>query len=143
VLAAALVAVGIVVYLLPEAKSHPVAWRDLSGDVGPLPITHSERRLFRESEQLARYLRSVGAKSGPPKVDFSSRQLLLLSPGPRSSSGYAVDVLSVTEKDGKITVKVRERTPTLSDHVQPSVTYPYALLSLPAGADVYVDWIGR
>jgi len=111
--------------------------------VGPLTISGSERRLFRDRGQLARYLRSAGARSRPPAIDFSNRQLLLVSAGPRSSSGYAVDVLSVTEKDDQITLKVRERSPTLAERVIPHVTYPYRLLSLPAGEDVYVDWIGR
>ena len=78
-----------------------------------------------------------------PKVDFSSRQLLLLTTGPRSSSGYAIDVLGATEEDGKITVDVRERTPGLSERVDPHVTYPYRLISLPADHDVFVNWVGR
>ena len=78
-----------------------------------------------------------------PKVDFSTRQLLLSKPGPRSSSGYAIDVLGATEKEGGITVKVRERAPGLGEHVEPHVTYPYRLISLPAGKDVFVDWTGR
>jgi hypothetical protein len=54
-----------------------------------------------------------------------------------------VEVLSVTERDGKVTVKIRERTPKLSDRVEARVTYPYRLISLPADKDVYVDWVGR
>jgi hypothetical protein len=42
-----------------------------------------------------------------------------------------------------VTVTVRERTPGLSEQVEPRVTFPYRLLSLPAGRDVYVDWRGR
>jgi hypothetical protein len=49
----------------------------------------------------------------------------------------------VTENDDGITVKVREKTPTLADHVEAEVTYPYRLLSLPAGKAVLVDWVGR
>ena len=117
-----------------------VAWRALS--VGRLQISFQERRLFRDRGQLARYLALAGG-TRTPKVDFASRQLLLLTTGARSSSGYAIDVLGATEQDGKITVKVRERTPGLADHVDPHVTYPYKLISLPAGKNVFVDWIGR
>jgi hypothetical protein len=49
----------------------------------------------------------------------------------------------VTENDDGITVEVRERTPTLADHVEAEVTYPYRMLSLPAGKPVFVDWAGR
>jgi hypothetical protein len=138
-----LAALLLAVVLLPEGKSQPVGWSDLSAQVGPLRTADSVRRLFRTREQLVRYLRQAGTERGAPAVDFSTRQVLLVAPGPRSSTGYSVEVLSVTERDGKITVKIRERTPKLSDRVEARVTYPYRLLSLPAGKDVFVDWIGR
>jgi hypothetical protein len=131
------------VSLLPEGESRPVAWRDLTTQVGPLTITDRENRLFRDREQLTRYLARARARGRPPQIDFSRRQLLLVSPGPRSSTGYDVEVLSVSERDGEITVRVREQTPALEDRVEARVTHPYRLLSLSAGRDVAVDWIGR
>jgi hypothetical protein len=139
----AFAAVLLAVSVLPEGKSRPVAWRDLAGEIGPLTIADSERRLFREREALDRYLARAGARGATPPVDFSRRQLLLVAPGPRSSTGYAVEVLSVSERDGEINVRVRERTPTPQDRVEARVTHPYRLLSLPAGRDVTVDWLGR
>jgi hypothetical protein len=129
--------------LLPNEQGHEVAWRDLSAQVGPLRINGSQHPLFRERSRLTRYLRQAGAHRPAPAIDFSRRQLLLISPGPRSSTGYAVEVLGVRERDGKITVRVRERAPSLGEPVEARVTYPYRLLSLPAGDDVYVDWVGR
>jgi hypothetical protein len=99
----------------------------------------STKRLF---QTRAQYQQFFGVSAHAP-VDFSSKQLLLVAPGPRSSTGYSVKVLSVTENDDGITVKVREKTPRLADHVEAFVTYPYRLLSLPAGKAVYVDWAGR
>lgn len=136
-----LAVVALAAFLVPESKkSRPVAWRTLP--VGRLQISFQERRLFRDHGQLARYLALAGG-TRTPNVDFASRQLLLLTTGARSSSGYAIDVLGATEKDGRITVEVRERTPGLADRVNPHVTYPYKLISLPAGKSVFVDWIGR
>ena len=136
-----LAAVALVAFLVPGSEeSRPVAWRALP--VGRLQISFQERRLFRHRGELARYLALAGG-TRTPKVDFESRQLLLLTTGARSSSGYAIDVLGATERDGKITVKVRERTPRVTDHVDPHVTYPYRLISLPAGKPVFVDWVGR
>ena len=129
----------LVVLLVPHGNSHPVAWRDVSAQVAPVLTSDLTKRLFRTRAQFAEFFGS--GKQSP--VDFSSRQLLLVSPGPRSSTGYSVRILTVTERDDAITVKVRERTPTLADHVEPRVTYPYRLLSLPAGKAVYVDWAGR
>ena len=129
----------LVVVLVPDRKSRPVDWRDVSAPVGPVLTSDLTRRLFRTQEQFKGFFGS-GASS---PVDFSKRQLLLVAPGPRSSTGYSVQILSVTERNGSIAVKVRERTPALVDHVEARVTYPYRLLSLPAGKAVYVDWAGR
>ena len=101
-----------------------------------------ERRLFREQEQLDRYLARAQARERPT-VDFSKRQLLLVSTGPRSSTGYSIEILGVEERDGEVTVRVREASPGLDDRVEARVTYPYRLLSLPAGREVSVDWLGR
>jgi hypothetical protein len=127
---------------LPEENGKPVAWRDLSGQAGPLAISGLERRLFRDQGHLDRYLAQARARMRP-RVDFSNRQVLLVSTGPRSSTGYAIDVLAVEERDGKITVRAREDSPGLADPVEARVTYPYRLLSLPAGEEVSVDWLGR
>ena len=131
------------VSLLPAEKSRPLAWRDLTTQVGPLTIADRENRLFRNREDFDRYLAQARARGRPPQIEFAQRQLLLVSPGPRSSTGYEVEVLSVSERDGEITVGVREQTPTLQDRVEARVTHPYRLLSLPAGRDVAVDWLRR
>ena len=129
--------------LLPEQKSRPAAWRDLTEQIGPLTITERERRLFRNREEFDRYLVQTRARSAAPRIDFSRRQLLLVAPGPRSSTGYEVEVLSVGERGEEIAVRVREQTPAPEDRVEARDTHPYRLLSLPAGPDVAVDWIGR
>jgi hypothetical protein len=118
-----------------------VAWGDLTEDVGPLTITRETRRAFREPGPLAEYLTAAGGR--PPSVDFERQQLLLVSPGPRSSTGHSMEVLDARERDGTVTVTVREHTPELGERVEPRVTFPFLLLSLPAGSDVYVDWLGR
>jgi hypothetical protein len=138
----ALAGVLLAVRLLPEGESEPVAWRDLSTQVGPLSIGGLERRLFRDQEELNRYLAAARARR-TPTVDFSKRQLLLVSTGPRSSTGYSIEVLGAEERDGKITVRVRELSPGQDERVEARVTHPYRLLSLPAGRDVVVDWLGR
>jgi hypothetical protein len=138
----ALSAILLAVRLLPEGESHAIAWRDLSPQVGPLTIRRSDARVFRERSKMEKYL--SGAHHGPvPPVDFSTQQLLLVTPGPRSSTGYSVQVLSVRARGGTITVRIRERSPGLGDEVKARVTYPYRMISLPAGKDVYVDWVGR
>jgi hypothetical protein len=118
-----------------------VAWTDLSAKAGPLTITRETKRVFRERRPLAQYLTAAGGRA--PIIDFERRQLLLVSPGPRSSTGFTLEVLGVRERNGEVTVTVRERTPELGERVEPRVTFAFRLLSLPAGRDVYVDWRGR
>jgi hypothetical protein len=139
----ALAATLLTVRLLPEGEGQAVAWRDLSPQVGPLTIVRSEHRVFRKRSELESYLRRARAQRPAPAVDFSTRQLLIVSPGPRSSTGYSVEVLSARKLGERITVRVREGSPRLGADVRPRVTYPYRLISLPAGRDVYVDWVGR
>ncbi|MEP6908856.1 MAG: protease complex subunit PrcB family protein [Actinomycetota bacterium] len=129
--------------LLPEGKGRAVSWQDLTKQTGPLVILRSDHRLFRSQEGLARFLKGARASGSAPGVDFSTHELLFVSVGPRSSTGYSVQVLSARDDGGTINVRVSERTPGLNEHVEPHVTYPYRLLSLPAGQDVYVDWLGR
>ena len=129
--------------MLPEERGDTVAWRDLSAQVGPLEIDTSQHPLFRERSKLTHYLQRARARRSAPRVDFSRQQLLLVSPGPRSSTGYEVEIVSIREQGGKIEVRIRERAPRLGEPVEARVTHPYRLLSLPADHDVYVDWIGR
>ena len=135
--------IALVVYgLWPAEKGRPVSWVDLAPQVGSLQLTRERRQLFRSRSELTRSLRSLGAERRPT-VDFQQRQVLLLSPGPRSSTDYALRVEDVRDQGGRIVVTVRERTPELGERVAARVTFPYRLLSLPAGKDVYVDWKGR
>ena len=139
----ALSALLIGVRFLPAGKGQPVSWQDLSSQVGRLVILREEHRLFRSRAGLVRFLKEAKATHPAPAVDLSSQELLLVAPGPRSSTGYSVEIVSAREQGGKITVRVREQSPRVGENVQPRVTYPYRLISLPAGKDVYVDWLGR
>lgn len=129
----------VAVLLVSHDKRRPVEWRDVSTRVGPVLTPDLTERLFRSRAQFGEFF---GSDAETP-VDLSTRQLLLVSPGPRSSTGYSVQILSVTERGDTVAVKVHERTPTLAEHVEARVTYPYRLLSLPAGKPVSVDWEGR
>ena len=69
---------------------------------------------------------------------------IVISPGPRSSTGYSVRVLSVVEERRRIVVRVREETPTLQARVEPRVTYPYRVILIDdTHKRVVVRWQGR
>jgi hypothetical protein len=68
----------------------------------------------------------------------------LVAAGPRSSSGYALEIVRVEEESGRIVVVIRERTPSLGDPVQARVTYPFRLIALPrSDKPVKLKWLGR
>jgi protease stability complex PrcB-like protein len=140
---AAFVLVLTVQAVWPEGKGEPVAWADLSTAVGPLPLTRETKRVFRSEAQLASSLARLESSGRAPRVDFTRRQLLLVSPGPRSSTGYGVEIVRVRRHGDRIDVVVRERAPSLGTQVNAGVNSPYRLLSLPRNGDVYVDWRGR
>ncbi len=79
-----------------------------------------------------------------PPIDFTHREAYLVAVGPRSSTGYELDILRVTDTGSRIVVTVHERTPSLGDPVRVRVTYPYRLITLPrSDKPVRLKWPGR
>ena len=72
------------------------------------------------------------------------REYVLVSPGPRSSTGYGVEIVRIVEQRRRILLEVRERTPSLGQRVVARVTYPYRLIEIPrTRKHVAVDWLGH
>ena len=111
----------------------PLAWRDLSARVGPLRFPRATFRVFLHREKLVSYLDAVmpGAAPAAPPIDFAHRKAVLIAAGPRSSTGYVLDVERVVEERSRVVVVARERTPSLGDRVRSRVTYPFRLITIP------------
>jgi PrcB C-terminal len=79
-----------------------------------------------------------------PPIDFAQREAYLVAAGPRSSTGYRLDIVRVVDTGPRIVVTVHERTPSLGDPVKARVTYPYRLITLPrSDKAVKLKWPGR
>ena len=79
-----------------------------------------------------------------PPVDFGRDEVVVISLGPRSSTGYSLRVKRVVERRRGIYIYLRERTPWLRDPVDPRVTYPYRALTIARSSKpVYVKLQGR
>jgi len=79
-----------------------------------------------------------------PSIDFTRQEIYLVAAGPRSSTGYELEVVRVQDEGGHIVVVVHERTPSLGDPVRARVTYPFVLISLPRSEEpVKLKWPGR
>ena len=119
--------------------THALHWRDLTAAVGPLQFAKPAKKVFTGRSSLAAYL---GRRA--PAIDFGRREAVLVAVGPRSSTGYALRIVRVTERRGSILVVARERTPSLGDPVRARVTYPYRLIALPkSDKPVHLELEGR
>lgn len=133
-------------YVWGHGGSRPLAWHDLTRQLGPAEFPRPAGRVFGSAQELRRYLIAAmpGRTPALPQIDFRRREAVLLATGPRSSTGYAVEVESVSEERRRVVVHVRERTPILGDPVAPRVTYPYRLITLPRrNKPVELIWEGR
>jgi hypothetical protein len=123
----------------------PVAWRDLTGSLERPAFPRQVVRVLETRAELEEFLREAmpGREPGAPAIDFDRWTAVLVTPGPRSSTGYGVDVASIVRERGGIHVVVEERAPRLGDQVEARVTFPYRLLLVPAGERVRVEWRNR
>jgi hypothetical protein len=109
-------------------------------------LTRAAGATFESPGDLAAYLRTAAPGTTPPapKIDWARDEAVLIASGARSSTGYALHVLSVTDHGGRVVVAVREETPTLNEPVTARLTYPRRLIVLRRpGKRVSVRWQGR
>jgi len=143
---ALLVAVGVIWTQVVQGGSKRLAWQDVTAQMPDVLWPKSVTRSFWKRRQVVRYLARTFPE-GPPKVppfDFARRRLILVASGPRSSTGYRVEILRITERRSTIDVLAREATPAIGDHTTPRLTSPYRLITIPSTSKrVYVQWQGR
>ena len=129
-----------------EDGSRSVAWTDVTGLMGPALWPKSVSRSFWKEEQLVRFIDRTFPEGAPkaPQFDFARRRLILVSAGPRSSTGYGVRIVRITERRSTIDVLAKETTPSLDHPGVPRLTSPYRMITIPATSKrVYVQWQGR
>jgi hypothetical protein len=114
--------------------------------VGPLEFTRITRGLFESRAALLEVLRrnNPGRRLRLPSIDFARRAAYLVATGPRSSTGYRLDITGVRDEGDRIVVVVHERTPSLGDPIRARVTYPFRLIVLTRPTKpVKLKWPGR
>lgn len=146
---AVLVAIGVGVLwtqVIQNDGSKRLTWTDVTGQLGTVLWPKSVTRSFTRKRQVVHYFDRTFPQGSPPlpKVDFLHRKLVLVAAGPRSSTGYGVKIVSVTERRSDVRVVAREITPTTGSHVTVKLTSPYRLFTIPSTwKRVYVQWQGR
>jgi hypothetical protein len=96
----------------------------------PTPTIHT----YRSQEPLRRYVLAADPGRTLPELDFGGGryEVILVVLGPRSSTGYSIDVRSIEEQRDRLVVRAHQRAPQLGTKVRPAVTFPYRLLRVPA-----------
>jgi PrcB C-terminal len=147
VLAAVLAIAGGVIWTqVVESNSKRLAWDNVAAQMPGVLWPKSVTRSFWKRRQVVRYLARTFPANPPavPPFDFARRRLILVAAGPRSSTGYRVEIVRITERRSTIDVLAREITPSLDEHTVARLTSPYRLIAIPATSKrVYVQWQGR
>jgi hypothetical protein len=142
------VAAGWVLYkeVWATGSAHALAYRDVTPQFHGLQPRREEVKLFGRRDWLDKYLRFADPSHAIrlPPIDFTREEAVLVASGPRSSTGYTLDVVRAVEERGRVVITVRENAPTLRDPGRPTVTYPYRVLVFhKTGKAVNVVWQGR
>jgi hypothetical protein len=144
----ALAAAGWLVYTQwwGQGGARELAWHDLNPRLGRVEFTRKVTAVYHSRAPFARLLEATmpGRAPRPPALDFGKQEAVVVSLGPRSSTGYSLRVERVVERRRGIYVYLRERTPSLGDPVTARVTYPYRAIAIARSTKpVYVKLQGR
>lgn len=147
-MAAGAVALGgaVAFQLYGAGPPHPLVWRDLTPRLRGIELPDPARRTFKVPAAIRDFQLEAMPGVTPRRVplDWKREELVLVAPGPRSSTGYGVQIVSVTQRRDRIDIVARETSPRLGDPVEARVTYPYRLLAIPrSGKRVSIIWDGR
>jgi hypothetical protein len=123
-----------------------MSFTDLTRTVGPLEFTRITISLCDNRAKLVKILErnNPGRQINLPPIDFTHRIAYLIAAGPRSSTGYKLQIVRVQGEGDRILIVVHEQAPSLGDPVAARVTYPFRLITLPrTDKPVKLKWPGR
>jgi hypothetical protein len=127
-----------------DARTIP--WTDVTARVRGLQLVHREVVVIHSRRTFVKVVRAAmpGRAPAPPPLDWNRQEAVMIAVGPRSGTGYSVEVQRVVEHRRSIDVYARERTPSLGDPVTAEVTYPYRVIAIRRShKPVYVKLRGR
>jgi hypothetical protein len=125
-----------------RSGGEPLGWRDRSAYLARAELVRPTFEIFRDRAAFARFLHTrVETAVTVPPIDFRRDLAVLLALGPRSSTGYAIEVEGVTEERGRILIAARERSPRLGRRVTARIEYPLKLIVVrDVGKPVALEW---
>jgi len=118
----------------------------VTSSFGRVELTHKALGVYHSRGSFVRMLAAAmpGRAPSPPRLNWARDQVVVIALGPRSSTGYSLQIKRVVERRRGIYVYAREETPSLGEQVTARVTYPYRVLTMHGSAKpVYVKLQGR
>ena len=113
----------------------------MTPQLGQIEFTRRVTAVYHSRAPFVRLLEATmpGRVPTVPPHNWSRDQVVVIALGPRSSTGYSLQIMRVVEGRRGIYVYAREQTPSLGEPVAARVTYPYRVLSMHGNAKpVYV-----
>jgi len=126
--------------------AHAIPWKDVTARVPGLQLVHREVVVIHSRRTFLKVARAAmpGRAPAPPPLDWNRQEAVMIAVGPRSGTGYSIEVRRVGEHRRSIDVYAREKTPSLGDPVTAEVTYPYRVIAIRRShKPVYVKLEGR
>jgi len=86
-----------------------------------------------QEEWAALWKRHAGEASSTeaPKVDWSKEMVLAAFMGTRNTGGYAIQITSAKEQDGKLVAQVEVKVPKPGGFVTQTITSPFHMVAVP------------
>jgi len=129
-----------------DSGARALPYRDATAQLRGLHPARETNRVFVDELEVFYYVRFAdpGHVVRLPSIDFARDEAVLVSTGPRSSTGYSIRVVSVVEDRGRVVVTLQESTPSLANPGRAIATYPYRLVIFrKIGKPVHIVWPGR
>ncbi|MBN1571985.1 MAG: protease complex subunit PrcB family protein [Deltaproteobacteria bacterium] len=98
-------------------------------------IEEKVEAVFYDADAFSSFFKKnyIGVTPAPkiPEVDFKKDMVVAVSPGPRMSGGYDVEIVEIVEMEGKLVVEIRYSEPGPSAIVTTAITQPHHIVSTP------------
>lgn len=97
-------------------------------------IEHREDIFISSSEEWEKLWKELHAHTSPlpplPEVDFSRETVIAAFLGTKTTGGYGIEIIDLTEIEGKLTAAVKTRTPSPGEMVTMAITRPYHIVKV-------------
>ena len=132
--------------LVRTTGGDPLAWRDVSAEVGSFAPERAAAKSFVTPTHVLRALHRLDPQHAHalPRIAWGREQLLVVALGPRSATGYDLRVLRVVDQRSRVLVVLQEQAPRLGRPATAKLVSPYRVIAIPnRHKPVHTTWLDR